>query len=93
MSDVSPVLISALTRRYTREQIETALDNALSDHLAGVTITSTSFGDGQASGQINGKPLEVIALCEAALQTLDGDRDTDAGLASKMKFGQRMIET
>lgn len=93
MAEVSPVLIRALIRRYTQAQIETALDNALSDHLAGVTITSTSFGDGQTSGQINGKPLEVIALCEAALQTIAGERDADAGLASKMKFGQRMLET
>jgi hypothetical protein len=88
----NPTVVQAYLRLYTRTQLEEALRNALADHAAGVTITSTSFGDGQTSGQISGRPEEVIAILETALQTLDGTTTANAPLAAAVGFSQRRVE-
>jgi hypothetical protein len=88
----NPTVVQAYLRLYTRSQLETALSNALADHAAGVTITSTSFGDGQTSGVISGKPEEIIAILETALQVLDGTTATNAPLAAAVGFSLRRVE-
>jgi hypothetical protein len=88
----NPTVVQAYLRLYTRTQLEEALRQALADHAAGVTITSTSFGDGQTSGQISGRPEEVIAILETCLQILDGTARANAPLAAAVGFSQRRVE-
>jgi len=95
--NVSPTIIRAYLRRYTRTQLETALDQALADHASGVRLTTTSFASGSASGQIVGKPEELIEILEAALQALDDDLtpgDIGPGpIASHINFSRRRLTT
>lgn len=92
---VSTTVIAAYCRRYTRAQIESALDAALADRASGVQVTNISFSEGGGSGQvINGDPNEVIEILEMCLRRLD---DPDAAetppLASRINFSRRRCET
>jgi hypothetical protein len=95
MPNVSPTLVRAYLRRYTRAQIEQALDAALADHASGVRITSTSFGSGTTAGTISGSTEAIIEILEAALAALDaGLTDIDAApIASHINFSRRAITT
>ena len=93
MADVDPMIVAAYRRRYSTEEMEAALDQALSDHASGVTITSVSFEGGGSSGQINGKPEVLISILETALQAEAGDDTTDETRAPLVNFGSRQIGT
>jgi hypothetical protein len=88
----NPTVVKAYLRLYTRTQLETALTQALADHASGVTLTATSFGDGQTSGQITGKPEDIIDIIETALQVLDGTATADAPIGARVGFSSRFIE-
>lgn len=75
---IKPVVIRAYLRRYSRKQIETALDQALKDHAAGVRITSLSFEGGSSSGTMTATPEHIIELMTECLELLDADRDGPA---------------
>lgn len=68
-----PGIVDAYVRRYTRAQIETALDRALADYAAGTKITSSSFEGGGTSATIAGKVEDVIELLQDCLVILDNN--------------------
>lgn len=73
---VNQSVVRAYLQRYTRAQIETALDSALADHASGVAVTNVTFEGGGASGQrISGDPGYLIEHLQAAIDQLD---DPDA---------------
>lgn len=91
---VSSIVISAYARRFSREQIETALDIALADRASGVLVTQASFQDGSGSGQIiSGDPNEVIEILELVLRQLDAPDSPPPGLVSAVDFRSRRAET
>ena len=94
---VSRSVIEAYKRRYSKAQVETALDQALADRASGVAVTQVNFQDGGGSGQaIGGDPNEVIEILEAVLKLYDaGEGATVAppGLASSVNFSTRRTET
>jgi len=69
------IYVQAMTRFFTREEIDSAYLAALQAGLSRqteVVITSAAFDGGNSSGQIAGDPSEVMAACQAALDQLDG---------------------
>ena len=91
----SPQVAKAYASRYTRAQLDAALDAALADHASGVTMTAVNMGAHGSSGQINGRPEDVIETLLAAIEYKAGTRTSlDAEpLASRANFGTRMTET
>jgi len=77
---VNQSVVDAYVRLYTTEQLEAALQQALSDFTSGVQITQVTFEGGGASGQsIQGSPGMLIEHLEEALkQKADTDRSTRA---------------
>jgi hypothetical protein len=94
---VSQNVIDAYLRLYTREQIESALREALADRASGVQVTQASFQDGGGSGVvIPGDPNEVIVILELCLKTLDSQMTggvTGGGISSRVNFRFRRTET
>ena len=94
---VSRSVVDAYKRRFTRAQIEAALDQALADRASGVLVTQVNFQDGGGSGQmIGGDPNEVIEILETVLKVLDaGEAATTSppGLVSAANFSTRRTET
>lgn len=64
-------VIKAYLRLYSREQIESALSQALADHAAGVKITNHSWDGSSTGAQIVGAPETLIETLELCLQALD----------------------
>lgn len=64
--------VEAYCLRYSKEQIETALDRALNDRASGVTITEVSYEGGSTRGVISGEPSYLIAVLNACLKRLGG---------------------
>lgn len=75
---IKPAVIRAYLTRYTRAQIEAALDQALSDHASGVRLTSISFEGGASSGQMTATPEAIIELMTECLDALNAGRTTPA---------------
>ena len=92
---VSPIVISAYQRRFTRAQLEAALDQALNDLASGVRLTQVNFQDGGGSGQvIEGDPTELVEILELALRAVEsGVAASQGGLAAGVNFSCRRVET
>lgn len=91
---VSPTVIAAYKRRYTKTQLETALDQALEDRASGVAITQVNFQDGGGSGQVlRGDPNELIEILEITLKDIEGGGSAPPGLTSSINFSLRRSET
>jgi hypothetical protein len=90
---VSPHVISAYKRLYSRAELEAALKQALNDRAAGVVVTQINLQDGGGAGQmIQGDPNEIIETLEICLQQLDG-ASAGGGLGSVVNFSSRRSET
>ncbi len=72
----NPTIVNAYLARYSRAQIEAALDKALANHAAGVVVTSLSYEGGGSSGQVTGQTEELIEIFTECLQLLDDDKTT-----------------
>lgn len=87
---VNQTVIRAYVQRYTRAQIETALDSALADHAAGVAVTNVTFEGGGASGQrISGDPGYLIEHLQAALDYLDDPASANRPQSTSFDLSRR----
>jgi hypothetical protein len=68
---VNPVIVNAYLTRYSRAQIEAALDKALANHASGVMVTSLSFEGGASSGQLTGTTEMLVETFSECLRLLD----------------------
>lgn len=75
---MKPAVIRAYIARYTRAQLEAALDQALKDHASGVRITSLSFEGGSSGGQMTATPEAIIELMTECLETIKAGRTSPA---------------
>jgi hypothetical protein len=73
---VNPTIISAYLRRYSKVQLEAALDKALANHAAGVVVTSLSFEGGSSAGELSGNTESLIETLMACLTALDADEES-----------------
>lgn len=91
---VNAEVAKSYAARYTRTQLEAALDAALADHAANVTMTSVNMASHGSSGQINGRTEDVIATLNAALAYVKGTLTSldPAPFATKWNFGPRRCE-
>jgi len=67
------VVVRALRDNFSTAEITTAYADALAAHMARnteVTITATSFAEGNASGQIVGDPMTILEACQIALDQI-----------------------
>ncbi|MFT3992152.1 MAG: hypothetical protein QM680_12155 [Luteolibacter sp.] len=91
---VSQIVVDAYVLRYSKAQMEAALDQALADRAAGVQVTQINFESGGGAGQmIGGDPNEVIEILTLALRQLLGDVVGPPPLMSSINFGARRSET
>jgi hypothetical protein len=73
---VNPTIVNAYLARYSRAQIEAALDKALANHANGVMVTSLSFEGGSSSGQMTGNTENLIETFTECLRVLDSGETT-----------------
>lgn len=78
MRMVNPVVVNAYLARYTREQIEAALDKALANHASGVVVTSLNFEGASSSGVLTGNTENLIETFTACLAAKDANETTVA---------------
>lgn len=79
----SPIIVNAYLARYTRSQIETALDKALANHAAGVVVTSLSFDGGGSAGELAGSTEALIETFSECLRALDAG---ESSVAARQAF-------
>jgi hypothetical protein len=78
---VNEIVVKAYLRRYTKAQIEAALDAALANHASGVVVTSLSFEGGASSGALTGDTETLIETLTACLEAIDEDEDNPVAKA------------
>lgn len=87
---VNQTVVRAYLQRYTRTQIETALDSALADHASGVAVTNVTFEGGGASGQrISGDPGYLVEHLQAALDQLDDPESANRPMSTSFDLSKR----
>jgi len=91
---VNAAVAKAYASRYTRSQIEAALDAALADHAANVVLTSVNMASHGSSGQINGRTEDVIETLTAALDYVKGTTTSldPEPIATSWNFSARRCE-
>lgn len=75
---VNTIVVNAYLARYSRGQIEAALDKALANHATGVTVTSLSFEGGASAGEVTGRTENLIETFAECLRVLDAGGESVA---------------
>lgn len=87
---VNQTVVRAYLTRYTRTQIETALDSALADHASGIAVTNVTFEGGGASGQrITGDPGYLIEILQSCIDQLDDPASANRPASTSFDLSKR----
>ena len=88
-------LVSALVVYYEREgygeeALVADISRTAEELLAGVTISTISFGDSTGSGQVNRSPKELLPLLNSVLDAMRGKARVERAQAG---FAGRYLST